>query len=205
LKYDFFINPNLTDAELQVITNEARSRIVRLYADSYKRFFKGFQILQKIQANGILQELLAQRELGAKGQENTAAAVQQTGDKKSELEGLKWSNVNLREARVSRDIISQQLSRKSGSIARMYNELSDKLLNKGNADRGQLQNCLTFLNRMNTEVREPLMSQESFDSELTQRIENQLSQLNQYYETTINAKPGAAERTEQRQPQAFIL
>lgn len=207
LKYDFFINPNLTDAELQVITNEARSRIVRLYADSYKRFFKGFQILQKIQANGILQELLAQRELGAKGQENAAAAaVQQTGDKKSsELEGLKWTNVNLRDARVSRDIISQQLSRKSGSISRMYNELSDKLLNKGNADRGQLQNCLTFLNRMNTEVREPLMSQDSFDSELTQRIENQLSQLNQYYETTINAKPRTDERNEQRQPQAFIL
>jgi hypothetical protein len=205
LKFDFFINPNLTDAELQVITNEARSRIVRLYADSYKRFFKGFQILQKIQANGILRELLAQRELGSKGQENTAAAVQQTGDKKSsELEGLKWSNVNLREARVSRDIISQQLSRKSGSIARMYNELSDKLLNKGNADRGQLQNCLTILNRMNTEVREPLMSQDSFDIEHTQRIESQLSQLNQYYETTINAKQKTDERNEQR-PQAFIL
>jgi hypothetical protein len=206
LKYDFFINPNLTDAELQVITNEARARIVRLYADSYKRFFKGFQILQKIQANGILQDLLAQRELGSKGQENTAA-VQQPGDKKSsELEGLKWTNVNLRDARVSRDTIGNQLSRKSSSIARMYIELSDKLLNKGNADRGQLQDCLTLLNRMNTDViRDPLMSQEIFDTEHTQRIENQLLKLNNYYETSINAKPRPDERNEQRQPQQVLI
>ena len=40
LKYDFFINPNLTDADLQVIINDARTRIVRLYADSYQRFLK---------------------------------------------------------------------------------------------------------------------------------------------------------------------
>lgn len=205
LKYDFFINPNLTDAELQVITNEARARIVRLYADSYKRFFKGFQILQKIQANSEILMLQARQELGLKGQE-TMATSQQTGDKKStELEGIKWTNVNLRDARVSRDIISQQLSRKSGSIARMYNELTDKLLNKGSAERGQLQNCLTLLNRMNTEVREPLMSQDSFDSELTQRIEYQLSQLNQYYETNINAKPRTDERNDQRQQQPIIV
>lgn len=205
LKYDFFINPNLTDAELQVITNEARARIVRLYADSYKRFFKGFQILQKIQANSEILMLQARQELGLKGQE-TMATSQQTGDKKStELEGIKWTNVNLRDARVSRDIISQQLSRKSGSIARMYNELTDKLLNKGSAERGQLQNCLTLLNRMNTEVREPLMSQDSFDSELTQRIEYQLSQLNQYYETNINAKPRTDERNDQRPQQTIIV
>jgi hypothetical protein len=200
LKYDFFINPNLTDAELQVITNEARSRIVRLYADSYKRFFKGFQILQKIQANGILRELLEQRELGSKGQENTAAAVQQTGDKKSELEGLKWSNVNLREARVSRDIISQQLSRKSGSIARMYNELSDKLLNKGRdtSDKNIIQTCLSILDNMNTVVREPILSQDNFDKELTTRLEFRLSQLNQFYETNINAKPRTDDRNDPR-------
>ena len=209
LKYDFFINPNLTDAELQVITNEARSRIVRLYADSYKRFFKGFQILQKIQANGILQELLAQRELGAKGQENTAAAaVQQTGDKKSELEGVKWTNTsNLRDARVSRDIISQQLSRKNGTVAVKYNDLSEKLLNKGrdSSDKNITQQCISLLERMNMVVRDPILSPDNFDRELTTRLEYQLSELNKYYDTHINAKPGGAERNEQRQQQVFIL
>jgi hypothetical protein len=207
LKYDFFINPNLTDAELQVITNEARARIVRLYADSYKRFFKGFQILQKIQANGILQEILAQRELGAKGQENTAA-VQQTGDKKSELEGVKWTNTsNLRDARVSRDIISQQLSRKSGTVAAKYNDLSEKLLNKGrdSSDKNITQQCISLLERMNMVVRDPILSPDNFDRELTTRLEYQLSQLNQYYETTINAKLRTDGRNEQQQPQVLII
>jgi hypothetical protein len=195
LKYDFFINPNLTDAELQSITNEARARIVRLYADSYKRFFKGFQILQKIQANSEIIKLQAQQELGMNGQENMAAP-QQTGDKKAtELEGVKWDNVNLRDARVARDIIGQQLSRKSTSVSRMYNELSEKLMNKGSSDRGQTQNCLTLLNQMNRVVREHVTNPDNFDTEITQRLEYQLSQLNQVYETNI-AKP-----REQQQPQ----
>jgi hypothetical protein len=193
LKYDFFINPNLTDAELQSITNEARARIVRLYADSYKRFFKGFQILQKIQANSEIIKLQAQQELGMKGQEMTG---EKPSDKKTELEGVKWDNVNLRDARVARDIIGQQLSRKSTSVSRMYNELSEKLMNKGSSDRGQTQNCLTLLNQMNRVVREHVTNPDNFDTEITQRLEYQLSQLNQVYETNI-AKP----REQQQQPQ----
>jgi hypothetical protein len=196
LKYDFFINPNLTDAELQSITNEARARIVRLYADSYKRFFKGFQILQKIQANSEIIKLQAQQELGMKGQEMTG---EKPSDKKTELEGVKWDNVNLRDARVARDIIGQQLSRKSTSVSRMYNELSEKLMNKGSSDRGQTQNCLTLLNQMNRVVREHVTSPDNFDTEITQRLEYQLSQLNQVYETNI-AKP----REQQQQPQQSL-
>jgi hypothetical protein len=196
LKYDFFINPNLTDAELQSITNEARARIVRLYADSYKRFFKGFQILQKIQANSEIIKLQAQQELGMKGQEMTG---EKPSDKKTELEGVKWDNVNLRDARVARDIIGQQLSRKSTSVSRMYNELSEKLMNKGSSDRGQTQNCLTLLNQMNRVVREHVTNPDNFDTEITQRLEYQLSQLNQVYETNI-AKP----REQQQQPQQSL-
>ena len=197
LKYDFFINPNLTDAELQSITNEARARIVRLYADSYKRFFKGFQILQKIQANSEIIKLQAQQELGMKGQEMTG---EKPSDKKTELEGVKWDNVNLRDARVARDIIGQQLSRKSTSVSRMYNELSEKLMNKGSSDRGQTQNCLTLLNRMNQVVREHVTSPDNFDTEITQRLEYQLSQLNQVYETNI-AKPREQQQPQQQQQQ----
>jgi hypothetical protein len=193
LKYDFFINPNLTDAELQAITNEARARIVRLYADSYKRFFKGFQILQKIQANSEIIQLQAQQELGMKGQETTGE--KQSDKKATDLEGVKWDNVTLRDARVARDIIGQQLSRKSTSVSRMYNELSEKLMNKGSSDRGQTQNCLTLLNQMNRVVREHVTNPDNFDTETTQRLEYQLSQLNQFYDTNI-AKP-----REQQQPQ----
>jgi hypothetical protein len=193
LKYDFFINPNLTDAELQAITNEARARIVRLYADSYKRFFKGFQILQKIQANSEIIKLQAQQELGMKGQETTGE--KQSDKKATDLEGVKWDNVTLRDARVARDIIGQQLSRKSTSVSRMYNELSEKLMNKGSSDRGQTQNCLTLLNQMNRVVREHVTNPDNFDTETTQRLEYQLSQLNQFYDTNI-AKP-----REQQQPQ----
>jgi len=204
LKYDFFINPNLTDAELQSITNEARARIVRLYADSYKRFFKGFQILQKIQANSEIIQLQAQQELGMKGQEMTG---EKPSDKKTELEGVKWDNVNLRDARVARDIIGQQLSRKSTSVSRMYNELSEKLMNKGSSDRGQTQNCLTLLNRMNQVVREHVTNPDNFDTEITQRLEYQLSQLNQVYETNI-AKPREQQQPlqqpQQQQQQPFL-
>ncbi|NBO70102.1 MAG: hypothetical protein EBU66_08485 [Bacteroidetes bacterium] len=198
LKYDFFINPNLTDAELQAITNEARARIVRLYADSYKRFFKGFQILQKIQANSEIIQLQAQQELGMKGQETTG---EKPSDKKATvLEGVKWENVNLRDARVAREIISQQLSRKDGKIALKYNELSDKLLKKGDTDRGQTQFCISLLNLMNTKVRGPILSQDNFDNETIQQLEYQLSQLNQMYEITINAKPKPNEQANERQP-----
>lgn len=198
LKYDFFINPNLTDAELQSITNEARARIVRLYADSYKRFFKGFQILQKIQANSQIIQLQAQQELGMKGQETTG---EKPSDKKAtEIEGVKWENMTLRDARVAREIISQQLSRKDGKIALKYNELSDKLLKKGDTDRGQTQFCISLLNIMNTKVRGPILSQDNFDADDIQRLEYQLSQLNQMYETTINAKPKPNEQANERQP-----
>jgi hypothetical protein len=188
----------LTDAELQSITNEARARIVRLYADSYKRFFKGFQILQKIQANSQIIQLQAQQELGMKGQETTG---EKPSDKKAtEIEGVKWENMTLRDARVAREIISQQLSRKDGKIALKYNELSDKLLKKGDTDRGQTQFCISLLNIMNTKVRGPILSQDNFDADDIQRLEYQLSQLNQMYETTINAKPKPNEQANERQP-----
>jgi hypothetical protein len=73
LRLDFFINPNLTDADLQVIINEARTRIVKLYADSYKQFYKGFEILQKIQARGEIVKLEKEQELAKKGQEIDAS------------------------------------------------------------------------------------------------------------------------------------
>jgi hypothetical protein len=70
LQYDFFINPNLTDAELQVIINEARARIVRLYADSYKYFLAGFEILQELQENIEVDMLVNKKELAKKQTEN---------------------------------------------------------------------------------------------------------------------------------------
>jgi hypothetical protein len=53
---------------------------------------------------------------------------------------------------------------------------------------------------MNTKVRGPILSQDNFDADDIQRLEYQLSQLNQMYETTINAKPKPNEQANERQP-----
>ena len=155
LKYDFFINPNLTDADLQVITNEARTRIVRLYADSYKNFLTGFEILQELQENLGLDALVQAKELAKRETENptgAAAAAANTavaGSKEFELENIESFP---QEKEVSEKIYNE-ISKKDGVLAKQYQKKYEEIVkivnnNSGNEKLiGELWDKLRILNR----------------------------------------------------------
>lgn len=197
LKYDFFINPNLTDAELQLITNEARSRIVRLYADSYQRFLKGFKILQKIQANTELMHLQMQQELANKGQLQQPLQQLQSNvlqnkageNEKSEIENIKWDSTNLRDEKNASDTIQRILSEKSSEIASIFRDLTRKVYEKGISDDKFRQPCLFYLKKLNAIAR-PYLDRERFDKEITDNIKFQLSSLDSQYESTVKPSGG---------------
>ena len=67
--HDFFINPNLTDEDLQIIINDARSKIVQLYAYSYEQFYAGFQILQELSSSIQLEQAVEQLNVAKEEQE----------------------------------------------------------------------------------------------------------------------------------------
>ena len=117
LKYDFFINPNLTDAELQVITNEARTRIVRLYADSYKHFLEGFEILQELQENIEVDMMINTKELAKKETENPTTPTTQDV-KKTNLRARRI----LPDEKAFSDETFNTLSNINGDLARKYRD-----------------------------------------------------------------------------------
>jgi hypothetical protein len=188
LKYDFFINPNLTDAELQAITNEARTRIVRLYADSYQRFLKGFQILQKIQANSEVLQLQMRQELASKGQEepNTKQPVTSNNDKnKSILENINWDGTNLRDEKTVSESIQPIISEKSSEVASMFREITNKIHQKGLGDEKYKQQSLLLLKRINGFIK-PYLTKEQFNRDVNDSVKYQLSLYDKQYEAVVN-------------------
>jgi len=189
LKYDFFINPNLTDAELQSITNEARTRIVRLYADSYQRFLKGFQILQKIQANSEVIQLQMQREVATKGQEepDSKPPSGSSGDdkRKSEIENLVWDSTNLRDEKTTSEAIQPIIGEKSSEIASIFRDMTRKIHEKGLSDEKFRQVCLFYLKKVNAIIR-PYLMKEQFNRETTDNVKFQLSSLDKQYEAFVS-------------------
>jgi hypothetical protein len=159
LKYDFFINPNLTDADLQAITNEARTRIVRLYADSYKSFLSGFEILQELQESLGLDALVQTKELAKKETENptgannaAAAAATTAADKSKEFD---QNNIESfpQEKELSEKIYNE-ISKKDGALAKQYQRKYEEIVNAVNSDSGNdkltgaLWHKLQILNRL---------------------------------------------------------
>jgi len=195
LKYDFFINPNLTDSDLQSITNEARTRIVRLYADSYQRFLKGFQILQKIQANSEIVQLQMRQELASKGQEQpdtTAAAktgttVTNTIDEKNKsiIETINWDGTNLRDEKTVSETIQSIISEKSSEIGSIFREMTRKIHEKGMSDEKHKQPALFFLKKTNGIIR-PYLMKDQFNREINENVKFQLSSLDKQFENSMN-------------------
>ena len=126
LKYNFFINPNLTDADLQVITNEARTRIVKLYAESYRYFLEGFKILQECQESLGLEALVAKKEMAKKETENLATSANGAANDMSKRFDP-WVYRNLPQQREFSDDIYNEI--KEGTIASKYKEIYMKLYN----------------------------------------------------------------------------
>lgn len=186
LKYDFFINPNLTDAELQTITNEARTRIVRLYADSYQRFLKGFQILQKIQANSEVIQLQMRQEVATKGQEEPEMKTPKDTDKnKSIIENINWDGTNLRDEKTTSETIQPILSEKSSEIASIFREMTSKIHSKGMNDDKYKQPSLFYLKKANAIVR-PYLMRDQFNREVNENVKFQLSLLDKQFEGSMN-------------------
>jgi hypothetical protein len=135
LKYDFFINPNLTDAELQVIINEARTRIVRLYAESYKQFLAGFEILQELQENLGLDALVQAKELAKKETENpttAASAAAAAASKEFDLDNIESFP---QEKEISEKIYNE-ISKKDGILAKQYQKKYEEIVKIVNSNSG---------------------------------------------------------------------
>jgi hypothetical protein len=135
LKYNFFINPNLTDADLQVITNEARTRIVKLYAESYRYFLEGFKILQELQESLGLEALVAKKEMAKKETENLATSANGANGANGATNDISkkfdpWVYRNLPQQREFSDDIYNEI--KEGTIASKYKEIYMKLYNAAN-------------------------------------------------------------------------
>jgi hypothetical protein len=186
LKYDFFINPNLTDADLQAITNEARTRIVRLYADSYKSFLSGFEILQELQESLGLDALVQAKELAKKETENptgannaAAAAATVAVDKSKEFD---QNNIESfpQEKELSEKIYNE-ISKKDGALAKQYQRKYEEIVNAVNSDSGNdkltasLWRQLQILNRL--AISEIVRSNVSINERLRARISSTLNSI----------------------------
>jgi hypothetical protein len=130
MAHDFFIRPNLTDAELQNIINKARKQIVSLYAESHKRFYEGVQLLQVIRA-----------ELEMSVSENRSNISKQQQEINKEYnprdEGEKLYNKLANE--VNSDVANE--------YNKVYNEMQDSVVKNDNIDtRGALSLIQNKLN-----------------------------------------------------------
>lgn len=152
LKYNFFINPNLTDADLQMITNEARSRIVRLYAESYRFFLAGFQILQELQESLGLEALVQTKEMAKKETENlmSNASNFNSNNNNDKLKRFDpWAHRILPQHREFSDEIYAEI--KEGNIAKKYRDIYTNLYNTANTTndpsvKSNMTNSLKTLN-----------------------------------------------------------
>ena len=196
LKYDFFINPNLTDADLQAITNEARTRIVRLYADSYQRFFKGFQILQKIQEAGALKALMAKVDVAKKaqeepggsgnGREKPEAASSSSSSSSSAASSAKinFNTDSFQDEKTVSEYIYENLSKKSTTVANSFITLAREIYNRGSGDDKLRTRLWDTLRRLHNDMRE-YTDRDHIDRNV-EALVNQKIQNNKYlYEQMI--------------------
>jgi hypothetical protein len=170
LQYDFFINPNLTDAELQVIINDTRSRIIRLYAESYKYFLAGFKILQELQENIEIDIMVKTKELAKKETENPTENKKKYDTRRPRI---------LPEEKAFSDDIYNDLSNINGQIARRYREKYIELYNLANSSnndsvKSEMTNKMKNLNRyvVNQILEDPRPN--DMNEEITRNLINEL-------------------------------
>ena len=148
LKYDLFINPNLTDADLQLITNEARTRIVRLYADSYKFFMSGVEILQELQQTLSVETLVQAKELAKKETENPT----KMNNSENKYKELAMNEPTLAGEKLRSEKIMSELAFKNGEISNVYREIVRTIIDKDDTDPTARANSQSSLSRLNLYV-----------------------------------------------------
>jgi len=175
LKYDLFINPNLTDADLQVITNEARTRIVRLYADSYKLFMSGFEILQELQQTIVLDTLSQTKEF-AKQQTENPTLINTSENIYKELAMNQQTFVG---ERLRSDKITSELASKNGEISNVYREIVRSIIDKDNNDPVVRANSQSSLSKLNLYIVNNILKygERDINDEYKDKILNDLKQI----------------------------
>ena len=175
LKYDLFINPNLTDADLQVITNEARTRIVRLYADSYKLFMSGFEILQELQQTIVLDTLSQTIELAKKETENPT----KMNNSENKYKDLAMNQQTFAEERSRSDKITSELASKNGEISNAYRDIVRSIIDKENTDPVVRAKSLSSLAKLNSYIVNKILKygERDITDEYKFSILNELNQI----------------------------
>jgi hypothetical protein len=176
LKYDLFINPNLTDADLQLITNEARTRIVRLYADSYKFFMSGFEILQELQQTLSVETLVQARELAKQQTENpTKMNTSENKYKELAMNAQTFAGEKLRSEKIM-----SELAFKNGDISNAYREIVRTIIEKDESDPVVRANSQSSLARLNLYVVNNILKysgQRDINEEYKYSILNELKKI----------------------------
>jgi hypothetical protein len=186
LKYDFFINPNLTDAELQVLINETRSRIVRLYAESYKYFLAGFKILQELQENIEIDVMVKTAEMAKKETENPSAPI--TENKK------KYDTYKPRiliEEKAFSDDIYVDLANINGEIAKRFREkyeefYNDALSSSNETTKSEMTNKIKYLNLFVVKNILEVMKPTDINQEIKRNIITALDEMSKKQSRTTN-------------------
>jgi len=176
LKYDLFINPNLTDADLQVITNEARSRIVRLYADSYKFFMSGFEILQELQQTLSLETLSQTVELAKQQTENPT----KMNNIENKYKELAMNEQTLAGEKLRSEKIMSELAFKNGDISNAYREIVRTIIEKDESDPVVRANSQSSLARLNLYIVNNILKysgQRDINEEYKYSILNELKKI----------------------------
>jgi hypothetical protein len=176
LKYDLFINPNLTDADLQVITNEARTRIVRLYADSYKFFMSGFEILQELQQTLSLETLVQARELAKQQTENPT----KMNNIENKYKELAMNEPTLAGEKLRSEKIMSELAFKNGEISNVYREIVRTIIEKDETDPVVRANSQSSLARLNLYIVNNILKysgQRDINEEYKYSILNELKKI----------------------------
>jgi len=186
LKYDFFINPNLTDAELQVLINETRSRIVRLYAESYKYFLAGFKILQELQENIEIDVMVKTAEMAKKETENPSAPI--TENKK------KYDTYKPRiliEEKAFSDDIYVDLANINGEIAKRFREKYEEFYNEAlsssnETTKSEMTNKIKYLNLFVVKNILEVMKPTDINQEIKRNIITALDEMSKKQSRTTN-------------------
>lgn len=186
LKYDFFINPNLTDAELQVLINETRSRIVRLYAESYKYFLAGFKILQELQENIEIDVMVKTAEMAKKETENPSAPI--TENKK------KYDTYKPRiliEEKAFSDDIYVDLANINGEIAKRFREkyedfYNEALSSSNETTKSEMTNKIKYLNLFVVKNILEVMKPTDINQEIKRNIITALDEMSKKQSRTTN-------------------
>ena len=140
-----------------------RTRIVKLYAESYRFFLEGFQILQELQETLGLEALVVKKDMAKKETENLATTSANGAASDISKRFDPWVYRNLPEQREFSDNIYNEI--KEGTIANKYKEIYMKLYNAAvtSNDKGTRSSMSNSMKRLNAYMVNNILKNTSSD------------------------------------------